>query len=804
MKITLNWLKDYVHFDMTASQIGHLLTMSGLEVEGIESAGSSLEDVLVARLIDFRAHPKADRLSICEVDDGARKRQIVCGAPNLKKNMLVAFAPPGVKLPNDTVIKETEIRGEISAGVLLAEDEMGLTDDHSGIMVLPPRKVPGTPISSALPLMDWVLDVSITPNRPDCASVIGIAREIAALTGSKHRLPPFKFRPGGPPVTDLTNVAIEDPIGCPRYAAGLICGVKQSASPFWMRYRLHLCGIRSINNIVDVTNYVMLELGQPLHAFDYHRLNENRIVVKRAQNGQVFTTLDGISHTMSDEHLMICDGQRAVALAGIMGGLNSEIFAGTEDVLIESAYFDPVTIRRGSKKLSISTEASYRFERGIDLEGTVTALRRALYLTKRLAGGSIAHGIIDNYPTKYRPHSIDLRVDKTNSLLGTQIPSKDMARYLKSLGMKVKKASQNVLRVMPPSFRVDVTREVDLAEEVARLNGYDQIPVTPPTIRPSDEQETPEHVLRHQTGMIMLGLGFSEIITYSFTSPDHAQILGFREESTLKHHVKILNPLTKEHSVMRTSLIPGLLMSIKYNIQHGEKALRLFEWGKVFIKEGDDQLPLEKTFLAAIITGPFAEKTWYTQERMADFYDIKGCVQAVLEGLKVEGVAFEKNDVFAGYHPDSFTGIYCAGSLIGRLGQVAPAVLAGYEIGAQGALMFELDIEALLTNAIGPLSFRPFARFPAVIRDISIILDRVVESARVNEIIEREGHGLVESVCVFDLYDGKKMASGDKAISFRITYRSKERTLDGSQVNAVHDHIIDTIRKETGGRLREG
>ena len=380
MKLSLNWLKDYVDIEMPPDDLAHLLTMAGLEVDSFVAVGQSLSGIVVAKILELSPHPNADRLTLCHVDTGGRRVPVVCGAPNLKEGSLVALALPGVKLPGGLVIKESRIRGEASKGMLLAEDEMGLTDDHTGIMLLPSGLEPGTPLPSAVPIEDWTFDIELTPNRPDCASVLGIAREIAAATGKELKRPDTDIWESGPAIEDLTSVTIMDTDACPRYAAGVIQDIELGPSPFWMRYRLYLSGIRSINNIVDVTNYVMLEVGQPLHAFDYDRLKENRIMVKRAHEGEEFSTLDGTTHTLSRETLMICDGKRAVAVAGIMGGLNSEIFEGTNNVFIESAFFDPVVIRRGSKRLGLSTEASYRFERGADIGGVTTALKRAVGL----------------------------------------------------------------------------------------------------------------------------------------------------------------------------------------------------------------------------------------------------------------------------------------------------------------------------------------------------------------------------------------------------------------------------------------
>lgn len=804
MKVSLNWLKDYVDIEMSSHELSELLTMTGLEVEGTEAAGQGLDDIVVARILSVEPHQGADRLSICQVDTGHETVQVVCGAPNLKKELLVPMALPGTRLPEGKVIEESKIKGEVSKGMLLAEDEMALTDDHTGIMILPPGITLGTSLSSAIPLYDWVFDIDITPNRPDCASVVGIAREIAAVTGKRLIRPESKIEETGPAIEDLTSITIEDPTGCPRYSAGIIQDVSLGPSPFWMRYRLYLSGIRSINNIVDITNYVMLEMGQPLHAFDYNRLRENRIVVRRAEQREVFSTLDGDSRTLDREILMICDGERAVAVAGIMGGLNSEIFAGTRDVLLESAFFDPVTIRRGSKRMGLSTEASYRFERGADIGGVTTALSRALSLIYHLAGGKIAKGFIDNYPKKQTQSDIRLGVDKANRIMGTAISPHDMGTYLKALDMEVREINKNVLVVRPPSFRVDITREADLIEEVVRLYGYDNIPVTTPSVRSLEEREDPGLAMQDQAKSIMAGLGFSEIITFSFIPPDSADILDAMEGSHLRSFVRLMNPLTIDQSVMRTSLIPGLLATVKTNIQVQERGLKLFELGKVFIREEGAQLPLEKTFLSALITGPYRRRTWYCDERSVDFYDIKGALEALLKAIGLQGFVFEKGTGFSGYDPEISSGITCSGSPLGSLGRVSSSVMEAYDLKNENVFLFELDIEALLEKLSGVKKFLSFAKFPAVYRDISMIVGRKLESAKIVEIITQKGGDLVESVRIFDLYEGEKIDAFEKAIAFSICYRSKYSTLDGGEVNRLHESIIDRIMQETGGRLREG
>ncbi len=805
MRISLNWLKDYVDIDLPVRDLAHLLTMAGLEVEGIEPIAGSLKKVVAAKIIAVEKHPRADRLFICRMDAGSGETQVVCGAPNVRKGAIVPMALPGARLPNGIVVKAGRFRGEKSSGMLLAEDELGLTDDHSGIMILPEGLEPGIDLSDAMNLEDTALDISLTPNRPDCASIIGIAREVAALTGKRLKMPPIAYEETGPPIGDLVGIAIEDVKGCPRYAAGLIRGVKLGPSPFWLRYRLHVSGIRAINNVVDVTNYVLLELGQPLHSFDFDRLKGHLIVVSRAGDGETFSTLDGQTHTLNREHLMIRDGERAVALAGIMGGLNSEIFAGSRNVLIESAFFDPVTIRRGSKALGMSTEASYRFERGIDIGGAERALRRSLMLISDLAGGEVSKGILDNYPAPHEPLVIELRVDRANQFLGTSLSREGISSCLSSLEMTVEEKDEKTLRVAVPTFRVDITREVDLVEEVARLEGYDRIPVTYPIVRPSEKADPPEIALRDQVSEIMAGLGFSEIITYSFISPDSADLLGAEGDSRLRSFVTLQNPLSTEQSVMRTSLIPGLLGTVKENIAHGEADLKLFEWGNIFINRGPGELPSEEPCLAAIMTGLFNPETWHSRARKVDFYDIKGTVEVLLNSLGLKGVSFQGQKPAPGYHPELSCRILVSDSYLGNIGQIDPDVMGRYDIRAESAFLFEIDLSALL-EGMGKRSvrFESFSRFPAVFRDLSIIVERETESRRIMEIIEMGGKGLVESISIFGLYEGPGIGQSEKALNFRVCYRSKEGTLDGKQVNRLHETIIKNIIRETGGRLREG
>jgi phenylalanyl-tRNA synthetase beta chain len=778
--------------------------MAGLEVEAVEPVGHSLEDVIAAKILSVEKHADADRLFICRMDTGKAEVPVICGAPNVETGAVVPMALPGTSLPGGLVIEESTIRGVRSVGMLLAEDEMGLTDDHEGIMMLPSDLAPGTPVVPALGLEDWALEIALTPNRGDCASVMGVAREIAALTGETLRKPDINLRESGAPIEELARIRVEDPIGCPRYGAGMIRGVEIKPSPFWMRYRLYVSGVRSLSNVVDVTNYVLLEMGQPLHAFDYDRLKDHRIVVRRADEGETFTTLDGTTHTLNQDVLMICDAQRSVAVAGVMGGLNSEIFAGSKNVLIESAFFDPITIRRGSKTLGMSTEASYRFERGIDIEGVIRALQRSLMLMAQLTGGEIVRGVIDVYPKPYQAPSIGLRVDKTNRFLGVSLSRKSMARYLRALEMGVEEAAENELRVKPPSFRVDLTRDVDLMEEVARMEGFDKVPVTYPPIRPSDGGDPPELRTKESITEIMVGLGLTEVISYSFISPQSLDFLGAEERSALRSSVALLNPLTVDQSMMRTSLVPGLLAAARTNLAQGEKDLKLFEVGRIFLGRELEELPDEKPVVAAIMTGLYNPKEWFREERAVDYFDIKGALEALLKALGLKDFSFKSGAVPPWYQRAMGAAVCLGDIVLGHVGQVSPEVLRQFGVETESLFLFELDAAVLTEKSREERQFEALTKFPAVYRDLSLVVSRNTECATIQEIIRQEGGELVESVSLFDYYEGGKMGPSEKALAFRVCYRSKKGTLDGREVNQLHEAVIEKITEETGGRLREG
>ncbi|HSR11906.1 MAG TPA: phenylalanine--tRNA ligase subunit beta, partial [Thermodesulfobacteriota bacterium] len=600
MKLSYEWLKDYVDVSLPASELADVLTHSGLEVEAVTEWKPEFRGVIVARLESFERLPSSDHLSLCRVSDGSRLYSVVCGAPNVRSGELVALAVEGAVLPGGERIGKTSFQGISSEGMLCSEKELGLSEEASGIMFLGNSARPGSTLQEAMPLQDWILDVNITPNRSDCLCVIGLAREVAALTGRRLRLPEPRLEEAGETAETLTSVQIDRPDLCPRYAAKLILGIRIAASPFWMRRRLEALGVRAISNIVDVTNYVMLEMGQPLHAFDFERLEEKRIVVRTAAPGATFTTLDGTARRLPRESLMICDGKKPVALAGIMGGLNSEVEPDTGNILLESAYFDPMGIRRTSKQLGLATEASIRFERGIDPNGCLRAAERASGLMRDLAGGAIARGAVDNYARRIHPVRIPLRVPRVNQILGTELSGAEIRRYLESLDIPIEQEGADRITAVPGTYRVDLTREIDLVEEVARLHGFNRIPATLPsgTVAPRKKTELEEASWKARE--LLVGFGFREAINYSFMSTRMIRALRIPDDDRRARPLPIQNPLSEEQAVMRTTLIPGLLQAAKLNFNRQNLDLKLFELGRVFFPRAGEELPLEVENLAGL------------------------------------------------------------------------------------------------------------------------------------------------------------------------------------------------------------
>jgi phenylalanyl-tRNA synthetase beta chain len=794
MKVSLNWLKEYVDIQMGVMDLAHLLTMAGLEVGEVVSRGEGLERVVVAQIDSIRKHPNADRLSLVDVRTDRDKFSIVCGASNIREGQRVPLALIGAKLPNGLEIKRSKIRGVSSEGMLCSEIELGFGRDASGIMILPSETPLGNELADALGLKDTILDLSVTPNRPDWLCVIGVAREIAALTHKKVKYPRISLSDLGDEIHGKTSVTLLDPDLCPRYAARMVEGVKIGPSPQWMRDRLEKAGVRAINNVVDITNYVMMEYGQPLHAFDFEVLEEGRIVVRRAEEGEAFVTLDGIKRIMSHQDLMICDGKKPVAIAGVMGGLNSEIREETTTVFLESAYFDPLNNRRTSTRLGLETEAAYRFGRGIDYGACLLAANRATQLIQEFAGGRVVSGVIDAYPAPLQPKPISLRVSKANQVLGTEVAMAKVRSYLEDLELNVREEREGFLTVIPPSYRGDLEREIDLIEEIARLDGYEHIPITLPANSSFPTGRNRDYLIKKRAVEVLVHHGFHEVIAYSFVSPTWNGLIGLSPEDRRSKSLCILNPLTEDFSVMRTTLIPGLLETVRYNLSRKNTNLKIFELGKVFLSEAGEKLPKELRHLAGIGMGSPEEPHWSSPSRPIDFYDIKGCVVALLDAFQVGGVSFERIEEVPYLHPGRSAKLLHEGETLGVLGEIHPEILSRYDI-SERAYLFELNFEALVQSAREEKRFQLLPRFPAIYRDLSLVVDASLESGKLTEAIRASREPHIEEVTLFDVYEKAPIPEGKKGVSYRIRYQASDRTLTDEEVNQYHERIT--------GRLRE-
>lgn len=813
MKISERWLREYVDIDMTVEQLAQRMTLTGTEISGISSMTTDLSGVVVGQVLTKEKHPKADRLSVCRVNVGKEVLNIICGAPNVAAGQKVPVALVGSILPGYFRIEARAIRGVQSQGMICSEKELNISEEAAGIMVLENDPPLGKALQEVLPLSDVVLDADLTPNRPDCLSMVGIAREVAAVTDRQFRPPPIKppgkredvgkedagnKETGRKEAARRISVTLHDPAACPRYSAQLICGVKIASAPLWLSRRLMAAGIRSINNVVDVTNYVMMELGQPLHAFDYDLIRGGQIHVRRAGAGELFVTLDEKQHTLNEEILLICDGERAVALAGIMGGLESEVRPDTVNLLLESAYFEPTVIRRGSKFLNISTESSQRFERGVDPNGAVAASHRAVALILELAGGKLVGELIDEYPRPISPVKISLRTERVNELLGTQLDSKEIRRYLDSLDISTaqEKSGTKTITVTVPTFRPDVTREIDLVEEVARIHGYDRIPATVHAGGSLTVHQDHRDRSLQQLRTALCGLGLQEVVSNSLTDPKLLSILEYPEEAR-----PILNPLSDDLSVLRPSLVPGLLQILAHNRRRALKDLRIFEVGKIFRQPPEGQITDEKWSLCGLLSGRGRARFWDGRDEAVDFFDLKGLVESILRKLSIDKFHFLPYDGDGFFRTGHAAALVLGEKECGLLGQMSPAVLKVFDLD-EAAFAFDLDVSGLLEVMEGSRQYCELPKYPPADRDMAIVLSEDTPAAEVERTIMESGGGMVVEVVLFDVYRGKQIASGKKGLAFSLRYQSAEKTLTDDEIAAVQKNILGDLQKRFGAVLR--
>jgi phenylalanyl-tRNA synthetase beta chain len=804
MKFTVNWLKKYIDFDLSNNELADRLTMAGLEVDAMERLGEGLDTVIVARLADVQQHPDADRLTVCTVETGSATQQVVCGATNHKTGDLIALAQVGTVLPGNFKIKKSKIRGQESFGMLCSTSELGLSDESDGILVLPSDFTVGSPVFEQLGLKDVMYEIGLTPNRPDCLSVVGVAREVSAMAETPLRLPEPNVKESEQEIVKKTSVTLDAAHLCPRYAARLIENVKIGPSPEWLVRRLETVGLRSINNVVDVTNFVMMELGQPLHAFDFNLLRDRRIIVRRAEDGDQFTTLDGQVHTLMASDLVICDGVGPIALAGVMGGGNSEVCPETTDILLESAYFNPVTIRRTSKRLGLHTDASHRFERGTDVDMVPLALDRAAAMIAELASGQVANGVVDAYPAALSRRTVNVTASKTSQVLGLEVDADDIRQKLNSIGLKcdlLVDRSDGVVAVEIPNFRPDLEREIDLIEEVARLIGYDQIPVTMP-VSSLTCQQLPDHLSRErQVRDLMIQLGYSEVINYSFFNADCLDKLKLSDDDKRRQNVKILNPLTEEQGVMRTTLVSSLLETASRNLAYRSENLALFELRPVFQPVEGSELPCESLRLTAFLCGRREAQGWAQSSDEADFFDMKGVVEQLLKNLGVADVRWQVEHDEAFYHPGKSCAVYQGERLLGTLGELHPEVSHNFDLGSS-AILCDIDMEALFELGDVSIKFKPLSRFPDVQRDSAFLVDVDASAQQVFAILNRVKIKDLESIELFDVYSGEGVPEGKKSLAIRACYRAMDRTLTDELIQNLHGKLIKAMEKEFGAELR--
>ena len=812
MKVILNWLKQYVDFNWSPEELAERLTMLGLEVESVQKLGGEFAGIVVAQVITRDKHPNADKLSVCRVNDGTGERQIVCGAQNFQAGDKVPLILPGASLPlkagekEPFVIKVGKIRNVESHGMMCSPKELGLAEDADGLLILRADAKIGQSFAEHLGRAgsDVVYDLEITPNRPDWNSVIGIAREIAALTGNPLKLPEASLPARAGKVDDLVAVRVEDAALCPRYTARIIRGVKIGSSPDWLRSALEKAGLRSINNVVDVTNFVMLETGQPLHAFDYHLIakaadGKPTIVVRRAAAGEKFITLDNQERALTQDMLLIADAQHGIALAGVMGGQNTEIRSDTQDVLIESAYFAPTNIRRTSKALGLRTDSSYRFERGGDIGVCDWASRRAAQLILETAGGELVAGVVDTCPQPAEPKTLSLRVEKVGQLLGIEISQSDIERMLTALGLSVAPAvgTQPTIAIRVPTFRVDLKRDVDLIEEIARLYGVDKIPSTPPRGAIGTNAYDAVHDQLAEARRILSGLGLNEAQGQTLIAESAAKLAAAPETV-----VPLSNPLSSDMNVLRPSLLPGLLDSLQHNLSHKSGDVALFEVGRVFtLVNGQSK---EERRLAIALTGRRAAAFWSGAERDAKFdvADLKGLLEEFIEQFGLRGVAYAKRAEVTALFVESATVALGGKMLLGEMGQLQPVLAKKYDL-RDAVFLAELNLDTLLARRNPARNFKPLPQFPATGRDVAMLVPEATTHDAVLAAVKQAKPANLEGTELFDVFRGKGVPEGQKSMAYAFTYRAPDRTLTDADVNAAHEGLVAVLKEKLSGTLRE-
>ena len=773
-------------------ELAHKLTMAGIEVGDVEEVGEAWEGVCVGRVREVNKHPNADRLTLCTVDLPDETFEVICGAPNVAAGQNIAFARVGAELfdghsGKPVKLKAAKIRGVVSNGMICSEKELGMSEEHEGILVLPEDAPAGMPLLEYLG--DRILELELTPNRPDCLSMLGVAQEVAALTGESVSAPKVVYAEEERSAGEMATVEIGDPDLCGRYTASIVSDLQIGPSPEWMQERLKACGMRPINNVVDITNYVMMEYGQPLHAFDYDKVKDHKIIVRRAKKGERLTTLDGEDRPLDHEMLVITDPDGPIGLAGVMGGANTEVTEDTKILLLESANFDNVNIRRTSTRLRLRSEASLRFDKGLSPELPPKGLLRATQFLAELAGGKVAKGIIDVYPGVKEGSPLCITESRIKQVLGISMGMDKVQGVLESLGFECEESGEGQLRVKAPYWRTDIGIEDDLVEEVARISGYDDIPTTPLSGRIPLNEPDEARALRDMVKDILAGCGMQEVVNYSLSDVRGLENAGLEHLAEL-NPIRVANPLRVEQEYLRLSLRPGLFANVEHNRKYHHGPLLMFEAGKVYMPKSGD-LPEEQEILAGVVTGD-------PEDPMDGFLRAKGVMEMMLGRLGVEA-RFERGEG-EGLHPGRVVEVSARGDRLAVLGEVHPQVLEAFDIEGASVHVFEVDLAKLRAHLPTAKRYQPVSRYPGALRDLALIVDSDTPSTAVQEVIE--GFPLVTSVELFDVYSGDRVDKGKKSLAFRVLYQSPSRTLSEHEVTMVQAQLLDKVGRETGAVLR--
>ncbi|MGM0410346.1 MAG: phenylalanine--tRNA ligase subunit beta [Bacillota bacterium] len=799
MKVSYNWLKSYIDFPYSPEELSNKLTMAGLEVEEMEYLGEGLEDIIVAEIEEIKNHPNADKLVICIVNTGKEKLQIITGAPNVKEGKKVPVAKSGVTLPNGMKIEESELRGKKSSGMICSEDELALVDERQdGIMILDDEFKIGNKFVDEYGLDDYIYKLDLTPNYSRCLGMLGIAREIKALLNGEEKVnfPEINLEESEELTNNKINIKIEDEDLCHRYTGRIIKNVKIKESPLWIQKRLKAAGVRPINNIVDITNYVMLEYNQPLHAFDYDVIENNEIIVRRARENEEITTLDGENRELNEDVLLITDPNKAIGMAGVMGGEISEVTEETKNIFLESAFFDPLNIRKTSSEFAIHSDASHRFEREIDKNSVIEASNRAAYLMQEYADGEVLEGIVDKYPIPYKEKTIELEVSRVNRILGLSLADEEIKDMLSRLEFEVEIfKNSGLLKVSIPSYRTDVEQKADLIEEIARMYGYNNILITTPK-RKQQGHRTERQNNKIRLKKILTAAGLDEIKTFSLMDKKEYDKLQITDNN-LRNWVKIKNPLSKAYEIMRTTLIPGVINVLSNNKRRQLDEMAVFELGRIYENQGKEKRPYEEEMIAG---GSMGANITSWNNSAPDFFYLKGVLDELFERFNIE-VKYEASEK-SFLHPGRTAKILNEGEVLGFIGELNYEIIDEYDL-QEDTTIFELSFDKINEKTVKTSNnYQPLPKFPAVNRDLALVVDKDINVSTIKNVIKEPAKKLLEDIQLFDLYEGDQIPEGKKSLAFNLIFRSREKTLTDKEVNSLFEKILESLKKELGAEIR--